>query len=79
MANKTSVHADRDAIQDMVNRRGLASTVRLIAQVTASTTRYYQVTGETCRLDDKCPACAQDIAQAFLDIAAEDISRAMRN
>lgn len=69
--------SDRDAVENMVRRRGLASTVRLVAQATASTSRYYQAT-RNCNLDDVCYVCAWDVAQAFLDNVAGDISQAMK-
>lgn len=77
MDTKRALTADRDTIADMVKRRGLTATVKLLAQMTASSNRYYQ-NASPCNLDDTCYSCAWDIAQAFLENVVGDISQAMR-
>lgn len=69
--SKQGLLADRDAIQDIVARLGLSGTVRLLAQVTASNARYYQVTDHPMRH-------GWDVAQDYLDAASDDIAWVMR-
>lgn len=69
--SKQGFLADRGAIQDIVTRRSLSGTVRLLAQVAASNARYYQAVGQAT-------SRTWASAQMCLHAAAGDISQEMR-
>lgn len=69
--SKQGLLVDRDAIQDIIDRRGMPGTVRLLAQVAASSARYCQAVGQATSHNWAA-------AQECLYTAAGDISQAMR-
>lgn len=86
--------ADHDAIEEMMRRRGVASTVRLVAQVTTSIVRHTNITNitnpqthtpsvpDTAEQNDPTearPVHPWEITQGVLDRAAAGIERAMLN
>lgn len=76
--SKQGLLDDRDAIQDIVDRRGLSGAVRLLARVAGSNARYFKVLNGTSKLGDNPTTCAWDTAQTWLHNVAEDISQEMR-
>jgi len=76
MVTNRSLTADFDAIQEIVARRGLDSTVRLLAQVAAANGRYYQAVASSTK--DECRASAWFSAQVLLSECAVDIGQESR-
>lgn len=67
---RSYLRADRDAIAELITRRGVAAIVRLIAQVLDARNKH-------ARISD-WPKGPETLVQAVMYKAAEEVERALR-